>query len=95
MLNHKKSYTDKQNKWNEICFVASYPPRECGIATFTKDLVIAIDKKFNPQIRSKIIAINENGSSIYNYNKRVRFQIDETELESYYDSAAFINGSKL
>ena len=28
-----------------ILYMGTYPPRECGIATFTHDVVKAIDKK--------------------------------------------------
>lgn len=80
------------NKWNWVGFVSTYPPRECGIATFTQDLVTAVDKKLKI-LKSKIIAINNNGSAMYNYGRKVRFQIDQTELDSYSDAAAFINGS--
>ena len=31
----------------EIVFITSYPPRECGIATYSQDLKNAILEKFN------------------------------------------------
>lgn len=77
-----------------IAYVGTYPPRECGIATFTKDLTNAIDKKFNPQLKSRILAVNDNGSSLYNYKKKVISQIDETDIESYIDAAKYLNKSK-
>jgi hypothetical protein len=30
----------------EILFISSYPPRECGIATYSQDLVKALNNKF-------------------------------------------------
>ncbi|MFH0892562.1 MAG: glycosyltransferase [Candidatus Falkowbacteria bacterium] len=77
-----------------ILYVASYPPRECGIATFTKRLTSAIDKEFNPEIKSRICAINSNGSSIYNYPRKVVMQINETEIEDYINRANEINKSQ-
>lgn len=74
-----------------ILYVSSYPPRECGIATFTKDLTAAIDKELNPAIKSKILAINANGTSIYNYPKKVILQINETDMEDYLNRANEIN----
>ena len=41
-------------------FLGSYPPRECGIATFTKDMVDAYDRAFG--FRSPVIAIDEPGA---------------------------------
>lgn len=76
-----------------ILYVSSYPPRECGIATFTKRLTSAIDKEISPAIKSKICAINSNGTSIYNYPRKVIMQINETEMEDYINRAHEINKS--
>ncbi|MEM3122436.1 MAG: glycosyltransferase, partial [Candidatus Pacearchaeota archaeon] len=78
---------------NIILFVGSYPPRECGIATFTKDLTDAIDKKFNPFIKTKILAMNNNGVNIYNYKKKVIYQLGDTEKEDYIKIAEKINSN--
>lgn len=74
-----------------ILFMSSYPPRECGIATYTRDLVKAIDKKYGQCLESKILALNENGSSIYNYCAKVKYQINQTEIEDYINVAKKIN----
>lgn len=74
-----------------ILYVSSFPPRECGIATYTKRLTTAIDKEFNPGIKSRILAINDNGTSIYNYPKKVIMQIRESEMEDYIKRAYEIN----
>lgn len=74
-----------------ILYFGTYPPRECGIATFTRDLTNAIDKKFNPYLETKILAINDNSSSIYNYSRKVKFQINETNVEDYINAAKAID----
>ena len=74
-----------------ILFISSYPPRECGIATFTQDLTAAFDKKFNPLIKTRVCALNEQATSIYNYNGNVMHQIAATELENYVSFAQKIN----
>ncbi len=81
----------KSGSVSYILYFSTFPPRECGIATFTRDLTSAMDKKFNPSLKSKILAINDNGSSIYNYNQKVKYQIDETDIESYINIAKKIN----
>ena len=30
----------------EMVFISSYPPRECGIATYSQDLIFAVQNKF-------------------------------------------------
>lgn len=77
-----------------ILYMSSYPPRECGIATFTRDLTTAIDREFSPEIKSKILAINDNGTSIYNYPKKVWAHISETSMEDYLNRANEINQSQ-
>ncbi len=72
------------------CFLGSFPPRECGIATFTRDLAVAMDKRFNPKLKSKVIAINEN-ESFYNYGKKVIMELNKDDIESYIEVAKKIN----
>lgn len=74
-----------------ILYVATFPPRACGIATFTQDLTNAIDREFNPGLKSKVLAINDNGTSIYNYPPKVMMQIKETDIEDYLNYAYDIN----
>jgi len=71
--------------------MSSFPPRECGIATFTQDLVNAMDKEYSPEIKSKVLAINDNGTSIYNYPKKVSLDLYESEIENYLNRAHEIN----
>jgi len=74
-----------------VLYMGTFPPRECGIATFTKDLTDAIDDKFFPTIRSKILALNRNGVNIYNYPKKVMFQMTDDNIDGYIETAKKIN----
>src|SRR3989344_562260 len=76
-----------------VLYVATYPPRECGIATFTRDISEAMDKRFSPSIKSRILAMNNNGTNIYNYPKKVVMQISDTEIADYLGVAEMINNS--
>ena len=73
-----------------IVYLSSYPPRKCGIASFTQDLTVAMDKIANPRIKSKVVALNDNGNSYY-YNGNVISQIDDANLQSYLGAAQKIN----
>jgi len=81
-------------KFNNILYISTFPPRECGIATFTQDLTTAFNKKFNPLVKAQVCALNELPTSIYNYNCNVVNQIAATELENYVSLAKKINDSK-
>ena len=74
-----------------ILFMGTYPPRECGIATFTRDLTEEVNKKLPKKLTTKILAINKNGTNIYNYPKEVRFQISDNDIQDYIESAHEIN----
>lgn len=78
-----------KNGW--IHFVGSYPPRECGIATFTKDLVSAVDSSNNSGLECRIAAMNENLYSRYNYPPEVNVQIDQDDRDSYLIAAEKLN----
>ena len=71
-----------------IAYLSSYPPRECGIANFTKDLIdvtVAISN-----LRPYVIAINERGA-IHNYDRRVKSKIDRDKIEDYIKAAEKVN----
>ena len=70
-------------------FLGSFPPRECGIATFTKDIVDAFDQAFKTS--SEIIAIDEPGGEVRHYGPRVVARLTENRRESYQDIAALVN----
>lgn len=84
---------NRPKKSNQILILSSYPPRECGIATFTQDLLTAFNKKFNPLVKTQVCALNEQATSIYNYNSNVVNQIPAIELDNYVDLAKKINAS--
>lgn len=74
----------------KTCFLSNYPPKECGIATFTEDLSKAMDKRFNPKLKSKVVALNAP-EEIHNYNRKVIMQIDKEDINHYIDIAKRIN----
>lgn len=76
-----------------ILYVSTFPPRECGIATFTQDLTNAIDREFGPGLKSKVLAMNKNGTSLYNYPPKTVLQIVDDDLEDYIVAANEINHS--
>jgi glycosyltransferase involved in cell wall biosynthesis len=74
------------NKTRNIGFLSTYPPRECGLATFTEDLVNAIGKI--AFIRPSIIAVvNKEGDT----NPQVKYKLSQHDRESYLLTALWAN----
>jgi glycosyltransferase involved in cell wall biosynthesis len=76
-----------------IGFLSTYPPRECGIATFTKDLIDSIDllNEFSP---APVISVNEIGRT-YDCGAEVKLQIRQHIEEDYIQAAKCINSSRI
>lgn len=66
----------------EILFITTYPPRECGIATYSKDLIEALDNKFSQSFNIKICAL-ETGSMNSQYNDKVKYSLNTGDSSSY------------
>ena len=79
------------NKQLKVLFIGTYVPKECGIATFTSDLLHSVSGEDNG-IHCEVIALNDP-SETYNYPEEVVFQIERDKLEDYYLAADYINQS--
>lgn len=83
----------KQQPENEILFVSSFPPRECGIATYTQDLMNAITEKFGESFSLKICPI-ENNKTGRDYGADAKFILNDTDPLNYIETAKKINNDK-
>jgi len=83
----------------KIAYISTYTPRECGIATFNKNLVKAIEvnlKKSNLSETGFVIAINDSDNlRQYNYPEEVKFVIRQDYQEDYLKAANYINTSSV
>jgi len=76
-----------------VAYVSTYPPRECGIATYTKHLVDAVAAFCTQAVAPPMVAaINDRGGH-YDYEFRVNSQIDANDIQSYKKIAQYINAS--
>jgi polysaccharide biosynthesis protein PslF len=72
-----------------MLFLGSYPPRECGIATFTKDVVDSYDQRFGGH--SEIITIEEPGAPQRDYPPTVVASLTQDDRSSYRAVADIVN----
>ena len=74
---------------HRVAFLGDHLPRRCGIATFTTDICEAVAAEF-PHCDCVVGAVNDRPEG-YDYPSRIRFEIDEKELDSYRRAADFLN----
>ena len=74
-----------------IVFLTTYPPRECGIATFTQDLFRASQKILGTGYRCKVAAFNLSLLDTYKYPREVKWEIDQNSKRDYVNLAKAIN----
>jgi glycosyltransferase involved in cell wall biosynthesis len=73
----------------QVALIGNYPPRQCGIATFTADLLSAIGQA-SPATNCFAVPVTDTHEG-YPYPDRVRFEIQQNDLSSYRYAADFLN----
>jgi glycosyltransferase involved in cell wall biosynthesis len=76
-----------------VAYVSTYPPRECGIATYTKHLVDAIAALSTRVVTPPVVVAVKDRGEDYDYEFRVSSQIDADDIQSYRKAAKYINAS--
>ncbi|GHT89485.1 hypothetical protein FACS1894137_18810 [Spirochaetia bacterium] len=74
-----------------IAFIGNYLPRQCGIATFTTSICESVAAA-HPGISCFAVPITDIPEG-YRYPLRVRFEIEEKNLDSYRRAADFLNSN--
>lgn len=69
-----------EKKAPQLLMITTYPPRECGIATYTQDLIRAINAQFTETFEIRIGAL-ENGT--HQYNENVNYILETENPDSY------------
>ncbi|MFQ6066133.1 MAG: glycosyltransferase family 4 protein [bacterium] len=80
-----------------VFFISTYPPRRCGIATFTFDLVKALSELYDQVSgQNKVIRVValSNISQEFHYPPEVVFEINDQEKPDYHQAAHFLNSSE-
>lgn len=91
-LGNKLNVQKEQNQLPEILFVTTFPPRECGIATYSQDLILALNNKFTKSFDIKIAAL-ELENDKYHYQQDIYAVLETDNPSSYVALADNINKS--
>jgi len=76
----------------KAAFIGTYPPRECGIGTFTKNLFDAFTQGDPEAGKNIVIAITDQEQE-YNYPSEVEFTISQEDQTDYLKAVNYINHS--
>ena len=74
----------------KVVFISSFPPRRCGIATFTSDLIRNTAAAANGQFEPLVVALRNDEQK---YKDPVKFEIHENIKSDYICAADYINFS--
>jgi glycosyltransferase involved in cell wall biosynthesis len=74
-----------------IALVGTYPPRRCGIATFTRDLAEALTSA-GERVSPVALALTDPGAQ-YDYGEEVKYEIRQGVKTDYARAAEFVNYS--
>jgi len=80
----------------KIALIGTYPPRKCGVGTFTNNLlkaIVANTGQDDPASVVRVIAINDSGQN-YDYPEEVILNIRQTRQRDYITAAKQINFSE-
>jgi hypothetical protein len=77
---------------NSVAVIGNYLLLQCGIATFTTDLVEGLSVEA-PDICCWAAAMNDKPEG-YPYPKKVRFEINQNKLADYSVASQFLNISQ-
>jgi glycosyltransferase involved in cell wall biosynthesis len=77
----------------EVAYVSTFPPKKCGIATFTSDLVNSIDH-LNKLKNQTIISIHDHSLLKPTYERK-EYAVSRDSIEDYLLMADFLNHSNV
>jgi glycosyltransferase involved in cell wall biosynthesis len=74
----------------EVLFITSFPPRECGIATYSQDLIHALENQFEQTLQCSICAL-ESDNEQHTYSHSPKYVLNTDQRDSFMRIASEIN----
>lgn len=90
---YKIEYPDISKTMNtlpEVLFISSFPPRECGIATYTQDLIHALTQQFEDSFKCSVCAL-ESTHEQHVYSPKPKYILNTDVPRSFLKTAFAIS----
>jgi len=87
------NFRESKTVISTILFITSYPPRECGIATYSQDLILALNNKFGKSFQISIAALDMEFNN-HHYPEEVDYVLETDNQKSYRNLTKEINENK-
>lgn len=84
--------TEVKKSKPEILFITSYPPRECGIATYSQDLIKVLTDKFSNSFKITVCPL-ESENEKYTYESGIKHTLNIDLPNSFFRLAKSINAN--
>ena len=88
-----KPEIEQQRVLPEVLFITSYPPRECGIATYSQDLVNALCSQYEDSFNCSICAL-ETDTEHHVYARQPKYILNTERANSFLKAAFQINNDE-
>ncbi|RYY59586.1 MAG: glycosyltransferase [Chitinophagaceae bacterium] len=75
----------------KTALIGTYPPRECGIGTFSQNLFAAMSAATDGQASEGVVIAMDDQQDSYDYPAEVQFRIRQEQQGDYLEAARFIN----
>jgi glycosyltransferase involved in cell wall biosynthesis len=79
-------------KLPEILFITTFPPRECGIATYSQDLIKSLNNKFKNSFKIKICAL-ESDAEKHRYAESIKYILNTNQPDAFFNLSEKINAN--
>lgn len=97
IIKYKKSVPNHKSQAKiltlpEILIITSFPPRECGIATYSQDLIKVLDNKFGQSFKISLCPL-ESENEIHNYSDAIKYILNTDMVDAFIKLANKINNN--
>ena len=81
------------NKLSGVLFITTYPPRQCGIATYSQDLITALKNKFDQSFTLHLCPL-ESENENHAYTDKIKYILNTSQPDAFIQLAKKINSDE-